>query len=186
MAGTCAECGGVDIDPRSPCQHPPMIGAAVCRSHGGGAPQVAAGAAARLEDGDARRYLERVTLSAEPVRNPLEALQAGAGKLKAMIGLLEERVAELSQWTSRTHLGDEAVRVELRLWLDLMAEQRAWLATCARTDIDQRLATIDEIVGTQIVQLLGDSLAELNLGAAVEAKAREVVGRRLAALAEAK
>src|SRR4051812_37765045 len=72
------------------CRRAPVSGAAVCRLHGGAAPQVLARAAGRRAEREAERVLSREQVV--PVTDPLTALSELAGEVLALKDYLRGRL----------------------------------------------------------------------------------------------
>src|SRR3954454_9834966 len=105
------------------CGNWPLRGAKVCRKHGGGAPQVRAAAARNLMQGELRSLLQKHGRDI-PITDPLTALQEHAGKVRAWMDFLEDRIGALrhsSQWDT------EQVRGEVQLFTDAQSQVRQTL-----------------------------------------------------------
>lgn len=134
------------------CEKGPALGVPgmPCRSHGGAAPQVKAAAQRNLLAGELRSMLERHGRDM-PVTDPLTALQEHAGKVRAWMDFLEERISALrhsSQWDT------EQIRGEVELFVRAQKEVRETLVDMGRLKIDDRLIAIEE----GKIQMLFDAL----------------------------
>lgn len=134
-------------------------GAPVCRYHGGGAPQVKVAAQRRGVDAELERM---ATLVGTPVGNPLTELSRVAGRSRAWMEMLEERVQALLDAQDGDgrcpHCGEdledaagslryrggagEQIRGEVQLYERAMDRLGRLLADIGRLKIDERLAAI--------------------------------------------
>ena len=81
------------------CRKRPVVGATVCPTHGGSAPQVRAKAAVRVLEAEVAREIGRQGW--EPVTDPVGAYADNAGEVLAFKDRLRERVEQLDDWTMR-------------------------------------------------------------------------------------
>jgi hypothetical protein len=76
-----------------------------------------------------------------PITDPLTALQEHAGKVRAWMDFLEDRIGALrhnSQWDT------EQVRGEVQLFTDAQSQVRQTLVDMGKLKIDERLIAIEE------------------------------------------
>jgi hypothetical protein len=122
------------------CGNWALRGADVCRYHGGKAPQVKAAIARNLMQGELRSLLQKHGRDI-PITDPLTALQEHAGKVRAWMDFLEDRIGALrhsSQWDT------EQVRGEVQLFTDAQSQVRQTLVDMGKLKIDERLIAIEE------------------------------------------
>jgi len=81
------------------CKKRPVVGAKVCPTHGGSAPQVRAKAAVRVLEAAVAREIGQQGW--EPVTDPVGAYADNAGEVLAFKDRLRERVEQLDDWTMR-------------------------------------------------------------------------------------
>lgn len=111
-----------------------------CSVHGGNAPQVRNDAKRQIMQGELRALLARHGRDV-PITDPLTALQEHAGKVRAWMDFLEERITALrhgSQWDT------EQIRGEVQLFTDAQAQVRQTLVDMGRLKIDERLIAIEQ------------------------------------------
>lgn len=139
----CPGCGCDEFEP-STCRKPAAAGQTRCRLHGGRLPQAQAAALERTLDGQARAALDR--LGAEPVENPLEALQTLAGEALAVKEYFAGMVARLGEENLRYESlhGQEQLRSEVVLFERAIDRCERVLTSIARLSIDERLAKISD------------------------------------------
>jgi hypothetical protein len=143
-----------------PCGKWALKGATVCRTHGGGAPQVQAAAKARLVEKDITQALGK--LDVRPVHDPLTALAELAGEITAWKELAADRVAALKDLASRNFLsGSDEVHAEIQVYERALDRTVHVLATIARLNIDERLVKISQqqadLVKTALLGALDDT-----------------------------
>ena len=128
-----------------PCTNPPVNGAAVCRMHGGAAPQVKAAAERRL----ATRAVEAdvaATLASEGlegVSDPLEALALLASEALALKNALAARVNALTSITTTSKLGVESVKAELQLYEHALDRAARFLDLVAKSGLAERRVQLE-------------------------------------------
>ena len=157
------------------CARWPTRGASVCSSHGAGAPQVKAAAKRNLLQGELRKTLERFGRD-DPITNPLLALQEHAGKVRAWLDFLEERVSVLrhsSQWNT------EQIRGEVQLYTSAMKECRETLVDMGKLKIDERLVGIHEATAAMVLDAMRAGLASAGVTGMAQAEAIKVTGSQL-------
>jgi hypothetical protein len=137
------KCTGTCRDGR-PCGKWPIRGGTVCKTHGGSAPQVRAKAAQNLAAQAARKAFGRLVDVSTPVEDPLTELQKLAGDVVAWKTYLAEKIADIKDLSYDSETTGEQIRGDIQLWERALDRCNTVLATCARLDIDARLATIHE------------------------------------------
>jgi hypothetical protein len=167
---------------RGPCKKHPIRGAAVCRWHGGAAPQVKAAAARRVAAHEALAALARRGVT--PVGNPLAALAELAGEILAVKDVFRERAAQLGEetWRYEDAKGAEQLRAELALYERALDRSARVLEAIARLKIDERLAAVTEQQGQTLAAVVVAVLERLDLGEQA-ARVRELVAAELERLA---
>lgn len=179
-SGTRRICGRMTRQ-KKPCTNPPVVGADVCRMHGGAAPQVKAKAQQRIAEAEAKRklgLLAEVLGPAEPVANPLLELSRLAGEAIRWKEILAGRVAELERIRYEDFKGGEQLRAEISLFERAIDRCSTILANIVRLNIDERLATITEQQGHVIAGVINTVLEQLDLGDQAE-RVRELVAVEL-------
>lgn len=159
-----------------PCGRFPRRGLKVCDSHGGAAPQVKQ--AARREA--LRREIEqaRDILDAEPITDPLRALQLLAGQVVEWMNALAERV-DFNTLRYESNIMTEQARAEVQMLERAMDRCNTVLATIAKLNIDERLARVDEATADIVVRAIEAGLATAGVSGAAASRAREEVRRQL-------
>jgi hypothetical protein len=163
-----------------PCKKFPSAGTTVCRFHGAAAPQVQkAIAVAKVR----REITEAVDiLGAQPITDPLRALQELAGQVVEWKDALAARV-DLHTLRYESAISTEQVRGEVVLLERAMDRCNTVLATIAKLNIDERLARIDELTAQMIVKALEAGLASAGVSGPAAVRAREVTRGHLKVLA---
>jgi hypothetical protein len=141
-----------------PCGQKPMQDQAVCRMHGGSAPQSLAAAEARRAERDVLVSLETfgVPVATDPHTALLEELYRSNGVvlwLGAVVAELD--VKDVTWGESRVKVGGEdhgtTSEAGVNLWVKLWTEQRKHLvdvaAACARAGIEERRVRLAEEQG---------------------------------------
>lgn len=141
-----------------PCRRYRHPGTTVCGPHGAGARQVRRKAAERIAEDEIMTVA--TDLIGTPVDNPLTELAAVAGRARAWMHALEDRVAALLEATDPgtpvdgeddaqpqagvryPHRAGEQIRGEIQLYERAMDRLGHFLAAYARLNIDDRLASI--------------------------------------------
>lgn len=176
------KCGGKKKQGDGTCTQPagwgtPHPGTGRCKLHGGCAPSsVAAGIQAQAE-----RLLYKH--DAAPVTNPLEALQALAGRALALEQVIGEKVNELRSLRYETEGGGEQIRGELQVLERAMDRCGRMLTDIAKLGIEDRLATIRQKTADMLEEALTVALQKSGADLAGQAAAREEFKRRLRVVA---
>lgn len=170
------------------CLHWAIPGGTVCAWHGGGASQVRAAANRRLADEALMR--KAAGLVGEPVDNPLAELANLAGRARAFMELMEERVQTLLDGGST---GDgqcgirykggagEQLRAEVALYERAMDRVGKFLADFGRLNIDSRLAQIEEAKADVVLRAIDAALAHAGVTGPQATEAKRVAARHLRA-----
>lgn len=178
-SGTRRTCGRMTRQ-KKPCANPPVVGADVCRMHGGSAPQVKAKAQERVAQEKAERALgklKEVLGPAEPVANPLQALSLIAGEAVRWKEIVAKRVAVLEEMRYKGMSGEQ-VRAEIVLFERALDRCATVLGNIVRLNIDERLATITDQQGHKIAGVITAVLDQLDLGDQAD-RARELIAVEL-------
>lgn len=166
----------------APCQAWPVEGSDVCRMHGGGAPQVKAAAARRLELAAAERAAATYGLPLNVA--PLDALLGELHRTAGHVAWLGTLVAELEQG-QLTQFNVQTGGSSPSVWVNLYQHERAHLAKVARdclsAGVEERQVRIAEEQGRLVAHVIRRIIAALGLNPAAP-EVREVVYRELAAL----
>lgn len=170
-----------------PCQRSPIAGGMVCATHGGSAPAVRAAAARRLEvaavEADVRAVIASEGL--EAVTEPLEALALLATETLAMKSALAARVNALSDITTTSKLGVEALKVEVALYERAIDRSGKFLDLLAKSNFEDRRLRISEQTAGMFVTVMKNVLNRLDLSPAQQILVGTVVPEELRALEDA-
>ena len=175
-------CGGKKKQGEGTCTRPagwgtPHPGTGRCKLHGGCAPSsVAAGLQAQAE-----RLLYKH--DAAPVTNPLEALQALAGRALALEQVIGEKVNDLRSIRYETEGGGEQIRGELQVLERAMDRCGRLLTDIAKLNVEERLAAVREKTARMLEEALTAALQKSGADLAGQAAAREEFKRRLRVVA---
>jgi hypothetical protein len=157
------------------------VGYGACRLHGGNTSTQVTGAQRRQVEDGARRVLAGLGI-AEPVANPLLALQQLAGEILALKDALRGMVEQLKSVRYGAE-GGEQIRGEVILYERALDRCTRILVDIARLGIDERLARISEQQGELVAHAIGAILNDLNLTAEQRALVPSIVPKHLRAIA---
>lgn len=161
-----------------PCKNRPMRGQAVCRKHGGAAPQSRAAAARRQVETEARAVLAELGVPA--VGDPLEALLKLAGQVLAWQSATAALVNGLEDGIRyRGANGAEQLRAEISLYERAMDRAVAVLSAIARLNIDERLVAVTEKQADAMVNAINAALEAAGVDAEQAERARRAAARHL-------
>jgi len=148
------------------CRNRPVRGSTVCSTHGGSAPQVKAAAERRQSEAQAAAEVRRLLhdVNADPIVDPILALQKLAGRLEAALDHLGDKVNQLQELEADT---SGRARVEVAMWLQVARELRQALEAMARLGIEDRVTAVLEAQGEQVFELL-EGYARLMLASLVQ------------------
>lgn len=163
---------------RGPCHGSPVTGSERCRMHLGGAAQPAI-AEARLQEEAARLLYQR---DAQPVTDPLSALQRLAGRAAAWEDIIGEKVNELHSLRYSTE-GGEQLRSEIVVMERAMDRLGKLLVDIAKLNIEGRLATVREATAVMLEQALQAALASSGCDLDGQQRAQEAFRRNLKVVA---
>ena len=152
-------------------------GSGNCKSHCG---STATGRAAALNE-RAERLLYKH--DAAPVTNPLEALQALAGRALALEQVIGEKVNELRSLRYETEGGGEQIRGELQVLERAMDRCGRMLTDIAKLGIEDKLAGIRQRTLDMLERALDAALEASGAPLDGKAKAREAFKRQLKVVA---
>lgn len=136
------------------CGRPEVPGTAVCRFHGGAAPQVRAKGMERVVEAEARKTFGRLADHARPVENPLDALATTAGEIVAWKDFCAQQIADLQELRSTDDKGTEQINALVALFERSLDRAVAALATISKLNIEDRLAKITEVQARAVVAAL--------------------------------
>lgn len=190
-------CTGTAKSTGERCKKTPEPGATVCKTHGGGAPQVIAAAERRVMEGEVQALVHRLldNPDAEPVTDPAWELARIAGRMGHAVDVLGAMVNDLQQAGRLEYRDVNQVRrlnVLVEAWERLLVEHRRTLTDMTRLGIDKMLADqlaksaedrALELYGEGIGRVIQRTLDGLNLTAEQMAQARELVRGELLAIA---
>ena len=172
------------------CRQWAKPGQTVCDYHGGKAPQAVIAAKRRIAEREL--LMEARTLIGTPVDNPLTELAAVAGRARAWMELMQERVelllrvanddAEASDSERADGMryrdgSGEQLRAEVVLYERAMDRLGKFLTDYARLDIDNRLAAITTSQADRVIDAIDAALA----AAGVQDKERILAAKKAAA-----
>lgn len=174
-------------------------GGKVCAMHGGNAKQVREKAENRTVE--ARLESLAADLVGKPVANPLTELSRLAGRARAWMEMLEERVQALldeqdgapradsdagdddetpARGIRYPHRAGEQIRAEVQLYERAMSQLGTLLTSIARLDIDTRLAKITERQADAVIAALEAGLTAAGIiDAGVRSRAKAAAAREL-------
>lgn len=128
-----------------PCGQPPMAGQRVCRMHGGKAPQNIAAAEERVVTAAADATLRKLWVgldNAQPVKDPVAAMERLAGSLEQLVEAAGERVSALQHLAGGEHLTQ--LRAEVVLLERALGHLRALLVDMARLGLAERQVELQQ------------------------------------------
>jgi hypothetical protein len=159
-----------------------VIGADVCRMHGGAAPQVKAKAAERVAQQEFDKAMSRTlaSLNVAPVDNPLTVLAELAGQAVAFKDAIAERVNRLQDNIRyQDARGAEQLRSEVALWERALDRCERFCTSMARLRIDDRLAKVEEAQVELVLAALDAGLIAVNVDPSRRAEAKAAAARHL-------
>ncbi|MFC7402906.1 HGGxSTG domain-containing protein [Citricoccus sp. GCM10030269] len=183
------------------CKNRPIIGATVCRMHGGSSPRVRAAAERRVAEDSAREILGTIDPDA-PDEHPVETLLILIRQKRAEVMWLQSVVRGFSEdqliWglaEHRTGIGPEGpVDVETRkteqnVWWRLLREAEnqlaSWTIAAAKAGVDERRLQIAEAEAAMIVRILETFINRLQLTPERHSEARDIMAGVLRELDQA-
>jgi hypothetical protein len=156
-----------------------MVGADVCRMHGGSAPQVRAAAARRREHEVAERAVVTYGLPVDVA--PLDALLGELHRTAGHVAWLGAVVADLED-AGLTQLSLTAGTLSPSVWVQLYQQERTHLAKVARdclaAGVEERRVKLAEEQGRLVADVIRRIVAALGLDPAAP-EVREIVRREL-------
>lgn len=201
MSDDIPRCTATSSQSGERCRKRPVVGATVCPTHGGSAPQVRAKAAVRVLEAAVAREIGQQGW--EPVTDPVGAYADNAGEVLAFKDRLRERVEQLDDWTMRIAAfgaGDEdggqlmamgeQVRAYVAAYERSLDRAERTLARMISLGFDAKALRLREeeiyrAAGDQINATVGAILKDLALTPEQQAKAPGILGRHLQAAAAA-
>lgn len=142
------------------CSKWAVAGASVCRSHGGGAPQVRAAARKRVAQERAAKSLAEVELSDEDI-DPVEELLDWLKRVRVVEDWLADQVAQLD--TKLDSLDDHARREALpvvQLWTEALDRTGKALLDVNKLGLEERMTQVKEAQAIAVGAALDAALAE--------------------------
>lgn len=133
-------------------------------------------AEARLEEQVRKLLWNR---DAQPVTNPLEALQRLAGRFADAEEVVGEKVNELKSWRYEGEASGEQLRAEIALLERTMLNLGRFLVDIAKLNIEDKLAGIRKQTLDMMERALDAALEASGTGLEGKAKAREAFKRNL-------
>lgn len=162
-------------DDGAPCGRWPTRGTTICKSHGAGAPQIKAKAAARIEEERQRKVLDKYDPT--PVDDPLTALAELAGRARAWLETAEAEVAKLEHLDTWSESTGEQVKAIVTVFERSMETTRKVLVDMAKLDLENRIAAVLTFRAESVKQLV-DLLVEF-VAAERRGEARDAAVRHL-------
>lgn len=159
----------------SPCKGPAVNGSDKCRMHLGKKTSVV-----KLAH-QAEQLLYQY--DAGPVQNPLEALQALAGRALALEHAIGTIVNDLNTIRYGSDAGGEQLRSEVAVLERAMDRAGRLLVDIAKLNIDERLAKVTERQTEIVAGALAAALGEMGLSPEQQRDARSRVARHLRSVA---
>lgn len=135
-------------------------------------------AAQNLAEAEVRKTAAMVMANAEPVNDPLRALQVFAGRVQAMEAAVAERV-DLLKLGYSSEMGTEQIRAVVSVHMQLLGEVRQTLTAMGRLNIDARLVAIQESTATMVKDAVVATLVALGIKGPAQTEALKVFGREL-------
>ncbi|BAS16603.1 hypothetical protein AHiyo8_49060 [Arthrobacter sp. Hiyo8] len=153
----------------------------VCATHGGSAGHVKAAAARRVrtQEVEADTLAVIAAEGVEGVTDPLEALALLASEALAMKSALAARVNALSDITTTSKLGVEALKVEVQLYERAMDRAGRFLDLLAKSGIEERRMLITEAQAQLVFEVMNRVFNAIGLTAEQRALLPTVVPREL-------
>lgn len=165
--GTCRQGAGARTDHQ---------GTGSCWLHGGSTTTHRTAATREVVRREIAEAVE--ILGADPIADPLRALQELAGQVWAWKNALAARV-DLDVLRYESNVMTEQTRGEVQMLERAMDRCNTVLATIARLNIDERLAAIDEATAVMLVRAVEAGLAAVGVTGPAADQARQVVSRHL-------
>lgn len=178
----------------NPCKRPPMIGQAVCGTHGGKAPQNIAAAERRMAEIRALEAVENFGLSREIDAKDalLEELYRTAGAvdwLHAQVlalpkedipwGVTQEEHVGSGEWKGKNTTKAAAVNIWVQLWQEERKHLVAVSKAAISAGIEERRVKLAEQQGALLAGVIKAVLGDLELTPEQAARAPRVVADRL-------
>lgn len=178
--GPVPKCGGTNRQ-GAPCGNPAgkgtdHYGSGNCASHAGA---TRTGRIAALNERAERLLYQR---DAEPVTDPLSALQRLAGRAAAWEDIIGEKVNELHSLRYSTE-GGEQLRAEIAVMERAMDRLGTLLVQIAKLNIEERLAGIRKQTADMLERALDAALESSGADLDGKQKAREAFKRNLKVVA---
>lgn len=174
------------------CEAWAMTGQTVCEAHGGMAKQNRIAGRRRVAEAELMSRAE--ALVGTPVDNPLTELAALAGRARAWLELMEQRVEKLLAASIDESAGGdengiryragagEQLRAEVVLYERAMDRCGKFLSDYGRLGIDERLAKITESQAEKVVSAIDAALAHAGIVGPAATEAKKVAARHLRAV----
>lgn len=162
-----------------PCGNYAMNGGTVCSAHGGRAPQ--AKAKARESVIETRLEREMYRHQAEPLGDPIQALQRLIGRAMSWEAAIGERVNDLTAIRFTDEHGAEQMRAEVAVLERAMDRCGKLLVDIAKLNLEDRLARVTEKQAQMAMDAMAAAMREIGLSAEQQKDARTRVARHLRA-----
>jgi hypothetical protein len=147
------------------------VGFGRCKLHAGSTAKGTTGAARDKVNAEALALLQRLG-EPEPLDHPVVELLALGSKAKAWLEVLEEKMAELSDFVSLDNFGAEQARALVRMYSEATVTLHHLLVDLAKLNLEERLVRVTEKQNADLARVLERVLVRAGL----DAKAIEVRG----------
>jgi len=162
------------------CGNAAILGATVCRLHGGSIGRVKRSAALRVAQEKATRAIEREGIA--PLGEPVEMLRQLTAEAVQLKDYFADRLKALEELRyTAPGAGGEQLRSEVALYERALDRSQKFLHDLAKLGLDTRAVQIDEARIVLLVAVLEKVLAspELALDATRQARGRELLAEAL-------
>lgn len=167
------------------CGKAPRVGAVVCETHGGNAPQVLASSARKLHKAELETRAKNIVKRAghEPVEDPVEELAKVAGEVIAF----KDAVAQLIDLTEARyeHQAGEQLRAEVALYERALDRSAKTLESIIKLDLSGRRTKVEEAKIMIVMAAINAAFTRLELPASQKAKVIQVFQEELNAASAA-
>lgn len=163
-------CSGHVKSTGQPCMRWPIAGGVACDSHGGATEKAREKAAERVADAQAEALVARLldNPDAEPITDPVAALQRLAGRLTYAVDYLGQLANDNGQ--------------AIPAWERVIAQLRQLLVSMAQLGIEERVLRLEETKVRWMVAVINAVLDDLDLSPDQRALVPVVVPARVRAL----
>jgi hypothetical protein len=147
------------------------VGYGRCKLHAGSTPKGTTGAAVAKVNAEALALLQRLG-EPEPLEHPVVELLALGSKAKAWLEVLEEKLAELSDFVSLDNFGAEQARALVKMYSEATVALHHLLVDLAKLGLEERLVRVSEKQSADMARVIEAVL----IRGGIDAKAVDVRG----------